>query len=165
MTMWLVGMMGSGKTRAGRIAASHIGVGFADTDEQVERSAGLPVALIWRTHGEQEFRRLEREALAGLAGFEGIVATGGGVILDEDNRRVMASGTVVWLQASPGALTDRVVGGEGRPLLEKGGPGDTLQNLLDAREALYREIADHEIDTDGLAVQEVAERIETLWSG
>lgn len=163
--MWLVGMMGSGKTRAGRIAAHRLGVGFADTDDLVEKGAGLSVERIWSTLGEKEFRRLEREAVSGLAGFEGIVATGGGVLLDDSNHRVMGPGIVVWLRASPGALAARLEGTEGRPLLGSSDPVETLRDLLESREALYQKAADRVIDTDGLGIEEVAGEIEALWSG
>ena len=162
--MWLVGMMGSGKTSAGRMAAKRLGIPFADTDEEVERTAGEPMAQIWRSLGEQAFRRLESESVAGLEGFEGIVATGGGAVLDASNREVMASGTVVWLRASPQALTPRAAS-LGRPLLDGGDPLETLSRLLRSREALYREVADREIDTEELEIDEVAERIEALWNG
>lgn len=166
MTMWLVGMMGSGKTRGGRLAATRLGVGFADTDEEVSRAVGRPVAGIWASLGEAGFREAERQVVAGLAGFAGIVATGGGVILDERNREIISSGRVVWLRASPRALAVRVSGTE-RPLLHSGdGPDvDTLTGLLADREELYRAIAHHEVDTEGIAVEEVAQRIESLWNG
>jgi shikimate kinase len=163
--MWLVGMMGSGKTRAGRIAAASLGVAFADTDEQVELLAGQPLDRIWMTLGEQGFREVEREAIVRLADFEGIVATGGGVVVDPGNRGVMAPGTVVWLKASPEELADRVVGEAGRRPLLRGDPVRTLRDLLESRETLYQKIAQHEIDTEGLGLEEVAERIEALWSG
>jgi len=163
--MWLVGMMGSGKTRGGRLAATLLGVGFADTDVEVARSAGRTVARIWSSRGEEGFRDLEREAVSSLAGFAGIVATGGGVILDEGNREIMSAGRVVWLRASPRALAARVSGTE-RPLLHAGRPDvETLTRLLADREELYRALAHHEMDTEGLEVDEVAHRIESLWNG
>jgi shikimate kinase len=165
VTMWLVGMMGSGKTRGGRLAATRLGVGFADTDEEVSRSVGLPLAGVWASMGEAGFRDLEREAVAGLAGFAGVVATGGGVILDEGNRQIMSSGRVVWLRAPPRALAVRVSGTE-RPLLHGDRPDvETLTRLLAEREELYRAIAHHEVDTESLDVEEVAHRIESLWNG
>ncbi|MGH8946771.1 MAG: shikimate kinase [Acidimicrobiia bacterium] len=162
--MWLVGMMGSGKTSAGRVAANRLGVQFADSDEEVERAAGEPMAHIWRSLGEQAFRRLESELMASLEGFEGIVASGGGAVLDEGNRDVMAAGTVVWLRASPQALAIRTAR-LGRPLLDEGDSLQTLSRLLRSREALYREVSHHEVDTEELEIDEVAERIETLWNG
>lgn len=162
--MWLVGMMGSGKTSAGRIAARNLGVGFADTDEEVAQASGATIADIWRSQGEQAFRRLERESIATLAVFEGIVATGGGAVLDEANRAVMASGTVVWLRASPEVLAMRAAE-VGRPLLRDSDPLETMTALLGTRETLYRGLSDHEIDTERLSSDEIAARIEDLWNG
>ena len=85
-TLWLVGVMGAGKTTAGRMAASVLGVPFWDTDEMVESDAGASIAEIWAKDGEDAFRDLESSVVARLSGEEGIVATGGGAVLDPANR-------------------------------------------------------------------------------
>jgi shikimate kinase len=161
--MWLVGMMGSGKTSAGRMAASRLRVGFADTDEELERASGRSVLDIWGELGEPGFRRLEVDSIARLDGFRGIVATGGGAVLEAATRRVFATGTVVWLRASPEVLALRA-GNVDRPMLRGGDPVETLDGLLRSREELYRAVSDNVIDTEGLAVEEVAARIEALWN-
>lgn len=165
--MWLVGMMGSGKTVAGRRAASRLGVGFADTDELVAERAGRPIPELWESEGEGGFRARERVVLGGLAGFDGIVATGGGAVLDEGNRTVIGGGTVVWLRAEASVLAERVGrSGAHRPLLPDGTtPSESLTRILDERNGLYRMLADHQIETEGLDVDEVAHRIEALWNG
>lgn len=167
MTMWLVGMMGTGKTAAGRVAANRLGVAFADTDELVEAEAGRPIGELWESDGESVFRALERKVVGELAGLDGVVAGGGGVVLDEGNREVIRQGTVVWLSASPSALIERLGPVEGRPLLAGAvsKPVETLSRLLEEREDLYRSLADHEIDTEDLEVDEVARRIERVWRG
>lgn len=166
MTMWLVGMMGSGKTAAGRLAASQLGVEFADTDELIAATVGTPVVEVWQAQGESRFRVLESGVVAGLTGFVGVVAAGGGAVLDEANRRQMSQGTVVWLRASPQRLADRVGGSPDRPLLKRGpSPAAVLSSLLEERKSIYAGMADHQIDTEHLAVDEVARRIGELWSG
>lgn len=164
MTMWLVGMMGSGKSSAGRLAAARLRVGFADSDEAAEGAAGRPIVDIWKTLGEEGFRHLESAAIARLINFPGIVATGGGAVLDQGNRRVMTSGTVTWLRADPEVLATRVAQ-LGRPLLGEGEPEEILADLLQERERLYREVSDHVIDTGEVSVEEVSSRIEELWKG
>lgn len=166
MTMWLVGMMGSGKTAAGRLAASRLGVAFADTDELVAEAAGRLIHELWEAEGEAGFRERERGVVQALAGFDGVVATGGGAVLDEGNRAVMGKGKVVWLQADTSLLAERLgPSAAHRPLLSGGTtPAETLTQILEEREGLYRMVADHEIDTVGSDVEEIARRIEGLWS-
>lgn len=167
MRIWLVGMMGTGKTAAGRVAANRLGVGFADTDELVEAEAGRSIQDLWESDGESAFRDLEREVVGDLAAFDGVIATGGGVVLDAGNREVIREGTVVWLRAAPPALVERLGRAEDRPLLSEtvSSTDGTLSRLLEERGDLYRSLADHEIDTENLEVDEVARRIESLWRG
>ena len=166
MTMWLVGMMGSGKTSAGRLAASSLGVEFSDTDVVVAERMGCSVAQLWGEVGEASFRDLEKVATAYLANRSGIVATGGGVVLDADNRRILSeSGRVVWLKASPSVLSDRIESNTDRPLLPGSGQVEALEALLEERSAFYAEVSDHLIDTDDNDLVEVAHEIEAVWNG
>ncbi len=166
MKIWLIGMMGSGKTSAGQLAASNLGVPFADTDAMVEERVGTSIAEYWAKHGEPAFRKVESDVVASLEGARGIVATGGGAAVDESSRALIArSGKVVWLDARPETLAARVGNGGTRPLLSQTGePTRTLLELtLDQRLVIYDELADHRIPTDGLSQMEVAARIEELW--
>ncbi|MFQ5522598.1 MAG: shikimate kinase [Acidimicrobiia bacterium] len=168
MTLWLVGMMGSGKTSAGRVAAERLGIEFADTDEAVARRLGCSIAQLWGELGEAAFRDMEKVAVRELASREGIVATGGGVVLDAENRHTMvATGPVVWLEAPPSVLAGRLEGSDGRPLLvvldrER---ESVLAQHLQERAKLYAEVATHRIQTDTMTVEEVAARIEEVWNG
>lgn len=167
MKIWLVGMMGSGKTAAGSLAASALDVPFLDTDELVADKVGATVAELWSDQGEEVFRSVERAVVSAIEGTSGIVATGGGVVLDELNRVVLArSGTVVWLEASPRVLAARVSGSAGRPLLERDGESavSVLERTLAGRSDLYAAVADHRIDTEHADVATVARRIEDLWT-
>ena len=165
MTLWVVGMMGTGKTTTGAMAANLLGVGFVDSDHEVEADAGLTIHDLWVADGEDRFRELERQVITRLRGMRSIVATGGGVVLDPDNRRDMSqSGPVVWLKASPDVIASRL--GEGsRPLLA--GPGDltaTIVNLLEQREGLYAMVATHVVDTDNRDISWVSEEIAARWT-
>lgn len=160
-TLWLVGVTGAGKSTAGRIAAIDLGVPFWDTDELIEADSGAPVAEIWTREGEEAFRALEAEVVARLSGAVGIVATGGGAVLDPANRAAM-KGTVIWLTASPTTVAERI-DPTGRPLLAGANVAERIEALLEEREHLYEEMAGHILATDGLDVRAVADRIARLW--
>lgn len=167
MKIWLIGMMGSGKTSAGQLAASNLGVPFADTDRMVEDRVGGSIASFWNERGEAAFRQVECDVVAELETAKGIVATGGGAVLDHASREIVArSGRVVWLDARPEALAARVGKRPDRPLLSGSAASTrlTLQLTLDERSAIYDEVADHRIPTDDLSTGEVAARIELLWT-
>ena len=165
MTMWLTGMMGSGKTTSGKLAAASLQVEFHDTDAEVSRQGGSTIEELWHAIGEDAFRDLERSVVSRLAGTVAIVATGGGVVADETNREIMAStGPVVWLQAPPEILLARVGHDGGRPLLsEAADPLVVLRDLAAARSGWYQQLADHVIETSGRNAEEIAAEIEALW--
>jgi shikimate kinase len=143
--VYLIGMPGTGKSSVGRILAERLSRPFVDLDEEVEANAGASVQDVFAERGEPEFRALETAALSRIsARNSAVVACGGGIVLDADNRTLMrASGTVVWLNVAAERLQERDL--SGRPLLT--GPGD-LVRLLAEREPLYRETADIELDAD-----------------
>lgn len=160
-TLWLVGVMGTGKTTAGRLAASALGVPFHDTDEHIEAEADATVAEIWESEGEAGFRSREKASIARLSGEVGVVATGGGAVLDAANREAM-TGIVVWLTATPETVAGRVEAG-GRPLLAGRPVAETITALLRRRKRLYESVASHVVATDGRDVNTVAELIARLW--
>jgi len=158
--LYLTGNMGSGKTTVGRLAAQRLGAPFYDLDQRIEQATGRTIAELFAQYGEEAFRQLERKALAEtLFLWDGIVATGGGVVLDELNRKAMRLlGWVIYLRASPETLWQRLQHATDRPLLRTESPYETLQAIVQAREPLYQE-ADWVIDTDALSPEEVAEEI------
>jgi shikimate kinase len=157
-------MMGAGKTSVGRVCAKRLHREFVDTDDLVESRAGTSVAEIFSTQGEPAFRALEQDAVsAACASTEpAVIACGGGVVLDPANRRTLRdAGCVVWLRADASALGDRVRrSSHVRPLIAAdGGVGatDMLERIAADRSALYDEVADVRVDTDGRSVAEVAD--------
>jgi shikimate kinase len=165
MTLWLVGMMGSGKSSAGALAAENLGVPFHDTDNEIAGRMGCSVAQLWGDLGESAFRDMERATIQRLAGTESVVGTGGGAILDEANRRTMhESGKVVWLTAPSPTLAKRVGSGPERPLLAKDSDvAGNVASILKEREPAYADSADERIDTESRTVEEVAEKIAEAW--
>ncbi|MGH8873696.1 MAG: shikimate kinase [Acidimicrobiia bacterium] len=167
MPLWLIGMMGSGKTEVGRLAAKRLGARFADTDLEVEEAAGCSVRELWERRGETAFRELEAQAVARVAGSgPAVVATGGGVVLREENiERMRAGGPVVWLEASVDALAGRMADDQQRPLLMDRPAGPRLAAILDARRDAYARAAHHRVTTDDRSPERVAEDVVRLWTG
>jgi shikimate kinase len=159
----LIGLMGAGKSTVGARCATALDRPFVDTDRLVEVHAGMTVAEIFETQGEPAFRALERTVVGDVAASPAplVIACGGGVALDPDNRRVLRDhGVVVWLRADAQELAQRVGSGAGRPLLqETGGPVGTLERLAVLRAPAYEATAHVVVDTDGLAVDRVTDRV------
>ncbi len=153
--------MGAGKSTVGRRLAAALGREFIDVDCEIERRCGVGIPLIFEVEGEAGFRQREKAAIAELAQRSGIVlATGGGAVLDPDNRRILAdSGRVIYLRASVSEQLRRVGQDRNRPLLQTADPRARLAQLLEIRDPLYREIADWVIRTDGCQAREVVARI------
>lgn len=156
----LVGLMGSGKSTVARIIGERLGWRVCDLDLLITEKAGMTIPEIFAEKGEAYFRRLEKELLATvLQGEHLVVATGGGAILDEENRRVMKeNGTMVYLRAEIKELCRRLGKGKGRPLLAGGEPEEILARLAREREAFYRE-AQVIVDTQGLTPEAVARQV------
>jgi shikimate kinase len=160
--IFLIGMMGSGKTTTGRRLASRLGCRFLDSDDQVCANTGRTVREIFETDGEAAFRAEEKKALAAAAAASDpvVVAVAGGAVLDEDNRRLLrASGEIVWLRAPTSLLADRVRAGiDHRPLLGDD-PATALDRLDVARQPIYEALADVTVDVDGRTPAEVVDAI------
>lgn len=162
-TLWLVGMMGAGKSTVGPLVAERLGRRFVDLDAVVAAVAGRSISEVFAAEGEAGFRRREAAALAQLAGSEGVVACGGGVVIDPANVALLRrSGMVAWLAAPAAVLAGRVGGGEGRPLAGAGGAD--LAARLASRGAAYAAAAHCRVETAGRAPAEVAEEVVLRWS-
>lgn len=167
--IFLVGLMGAGKTTVGRLLARRLKLRFHDADQEIERRCGVKIPLIFEIEGEAGFRAREQQVIAELTALRGIVlATGGGAVLDAESRRCLsAGGTVVYLNARPEDLYERVRHDRNRPLLATADPLERLKALHAERDGLYREVADLVIDTGAQSVQalaaDLAERLEEKW--
>lgn len=165
-SIWLVGMMGAGKSAVAEAVAARLGMEAVDTDSLVAARMGCSVAELWGSVGEEAFRDMEAVQIKELAGAsDRVIATGGGAVLRTDNVRAMkASGLVVWLDAPIALLAERIGDGSGRPLLAAGSPHRTLAALAAQREEVYAAAADVRIDTAGLDVDEVSELVVGVWT-
>lgn len=158
----LIGSMGAGKTTVGGLVAAALGLEFADTDHLVEAEAGKPVAEIFVDDGEAHFRALERAAVArALETHDGVLALGGGAVLDAGTRDLLAGHNVVFLQVGLSDAASRVGLGVSRPLL-LGNVRGRIKQLLDERTPIYSAVARHTVPTDGLSAAEVADRVLAL---
>jgi shikimate kinase len=160
-TIFLVGMMGAGKTTVGKTLAQRAGLEFIDTDRVLVERTGVPIATIFEFEGEEGFRRRESGVLAELAARPGcVIATGGGAILADENRRLMRrEGTVVYLRARLESLWERTRHDSGRPLLATDDPKGTLAGLLEKRDPLYREAAHIIVDTGSQSAATLVSRV------
>jgi len=161
--IFLIGPMGAGKTTVGKRLADSRGMEFVDSDHEVEARTGVDVAFIFEKEGEAGFRKREKQVVAELTQRSNIVlATGGGTVLDPENRRnLSARGVVVYLHASVDHQYARTERAENRPLLSQSTDRrDTLEQLFAIRDPLYREIADLVLTTDGRNARVLAREIE-----
>lgn len=165
-SIFLVGPMGAGKTAVGRQLAGQLGLGFVDTDAEIETRTGVDIAYIFEREGEAGFRVRERNVIDEMTQLPGIVlATGGGAILLPENREHLAArGTVVFLDASIEQQMQRTRRSGRRPLLATDDPRAKLMELMRIRDPLYRAIAAITVRTDGRRLGAVAAEIATAIS-
>ena len=140
-SLYLVGMMGSGKTSTGRPLAERLGYGFVDADAVIEQAAGCSIPEIFERDGEAGFRALESQVLNAISQRHSlVVATGGGVVTQQENWGLLHSGVVIWLDVVPEQLMQRLKADSTvRPLLQTDDPDAALNTLLNQRRPLYAE--------------------------
>lgn len=161
----LVGLMGSGKTTVGKALARKLGVPFVDSDHEIEARTGVRIPTIFEVEGEAGFRRREAQVIAELCAQDGIViATGGGAVMDPENRRVMRQGAwVVYLDVPVRLLFERTRHDDNRPLLKVADPMAKLESLRALRDPLYREVADFVLDGGRYHSNQAVQRLFKEW--
>ncbi|MDF2979167.1 MAG: shikimate kinase [Actinomycetospora sp.] len=156
----LVGPPGAGKSTVGALLAERLGVPYLDTDTLVEQRAGRAISDIFLSDGEPAFRAMERDAVAeALAGHDGVLALGGGAVMTEGVRELLDGHAVVFLAVGLAAGVRRVGLSTARPLLAGVNPRATFSALLQERLPVYRAVARHEVATDDLAPEAVADAV------
>ena len=160
----LIGFMGVGKTAVGKCLADYLQVEFIDTDLVVETEAGMTIPEIFQRYGEKRFRALECKVVREAAACSRkVIATGGGVVLNPENLRLLREkGCIILLEAQPEVIEDRLKKQGGRPLLYHGKDlRSRIQELLDERQKYYQD-CDFAVDTSDLSVEQVAKEITSL---
>jgi shikimate kinase len=161
-SIFIVGPMGAGKTTVGKRLAEARGMTFVDSDHEIEARCGVDISYIFDKEGEAGFRKREKLVIAELSQRPGIVlATGGGAVIDADNRQALGSrGLVVYLHATVQQQLARTQRCENRPLLQAPDRREVLERLLRERDPLYREIADLVLESDGHNAKWLVKEIE-----
>lgn len=160
--IFLTGYRATGKTSVAKLLATALSKEVVDADVYLEQEAGMTIAEIFVAEGEQGFRARETAVVRELAARENtVIALGGGAVLLEENRQLLVGrGTTVWLTASPEVIYERMktdpLTGQRRPNLTSTGGLQEVQDLLAQRNPLYRQVAHHRIDTEGLSPEQVA---------
>jgi shikimate kinase len=159
--IWMVGMMGSGKSTVGAVLAGRLGWALVDTDALIEQRTGQRIARLWSAQGEAAFRAWEGRVIDEVSAAPGpvVISVGGGAVLDPANReRMTHSGLVVWLRADVRTLVARVGTGETRPVLGDD-PEASLTRVDAARRAHYQDVADLVVDVDGVGPERAVDVI------
>jgi shikimate kinase len=167
--LFLIGARGTGKTTLARLVAEQLGSAWCDADALLEQRASMTIRAIFASEGEAGFRDRESAILREVAALDNhVVATGGGVVLRPENRDLLRRGHVVWLQASPAVLWQRIcedtATAERRPNLAQGGLAE-VESLLQARTPLYAACADLAVDTERLPADAIAQQISAWLNG
>lgn len=157
----LVGPMGAGKTTIGRQIAKALGRPFFDSDKEIENRTGATIPLIFELEKEAGFRKREAAMIKELTKKQDVVlATGGGVVMEKQNRKFLAeNGFVIYLCAPVEQLIRRTAHDKNRPLLQTDNPKKTIQDLLKIRDPLYKEVADLVMETNGFTVTQVVSKL------
>lgn len=162
--IFFVGLMGAGKTTIGKLLAKKLKKTFYDTDHEIEKKLGVKVSVIFELEGEEGFRKRETQMIDELTSKKDIIlATGGGAVLSEENRRLLKErGKVIYLNAKPQHLAKRMAFDKDRPLLQQGNMLDTLNNLYNERHSLYLGVSSFVVDTGQQKTQTIINKIEAL---
>jgi len=149
--------MGAGKTTIGLKLAETLNKEFKDSDQEIEQNTGASIPLIFELEGEDGFRERESRMISRLAKTDNIIlATGGGAVIKEENRKILSeNGFVIYLRASLDKLLERTSKDRNRPLLQSNNPKEVLANLLEAREPYYQDVADLIFETDQKPIREI----------
>lgn len=162
LNVYLIGMMGAGKTTVGRLLAAHLQYGFLDTDDVITKAAGKTINEVFAKDGEEAFRSLESDVLSKVCAHTKLaVATGGGIILRRRNWSYLHCGLVVWLDAPVDVLYNRLAADTTRPLLQDADLKEKLRTLVAGRQALYSEADLHITIALDEAPEQIAQRIIT----
>jgi len=162
--IFIIGSMGSGKTSIGKMLAKENNLSFLDTDHEIIRSCGYSIPDIFKEFGEEHFRNLETEQLRKMKALENhVISTGGGIILKNDNRKLMKElGIIIFLDINISSQVDRVKNRKNRPLLNDQNLKDNLLSLKKTRDPIYKKISNYIIDVSGKEREQIINEIQKI---
>ena len=166
--IFLIGPMGVGKSTIGRVLADIMNLRFVDSDQEIESNTGANIPWIFDVEGENGFREREHKILVEVCSMTPcVIATGGGIVIREDNRKLLIKeGVSIYLQASVSHQMNRISNDRSRPLIREGDPGEVLKKLLITRDPLYREVAEFVFPTDAgkpkITANKIAQKLQKL---
>jgi len=162
--IFIIGSMGSGKTSIGKMLAKENNLSFLDTDHEIIRSCGYSIPDIFKEFGEEHFRNLETEQLRKMKALENhVISTGGGIILKNDNRKLMKElGIIIFLDINISSQVDRVKNRKNRPLLNDQNLKDNLLSLKKTRDPIYKKISNYIIDVSGKERDQIINEIQKI---
>ena len=160
VNLYLIGMMGVGKTTIGRLLAKELGYGFVDTDNIIAQATGKSINQLFTEEGEAGFRKVESDVLSQVCAFTKLtISTGGGIVLRRENWGYLHHGLIVWLDAPVELIYSRLAEDSTRPLLQDADPKGKLRSLLEQRTPLYSQGDLHIIEREGEMPEDLAKRI------
>ena len=162
--IFIIGSMGSGKTSIGKMLAKENNLSFLDTDHEIIRSCGYSIPDIFKEFGEEHFRNLETEQLRKMKALENhVISTGGGIILKNDNKKLMKDlGIIIFLDINISSQVDRVKNRKNRPLLNDQNLKDNLLSLKKTRDPIYKKISNYIIDVSGKERDQIINEIQKI---
>ena len=159
--IFLIGPMGSGKTTIGKKLANRVSKKFYDSDDEIKKNTGADIPLIFEIEGDSGFRVREKKVISELVLLDNIVlSTGGGTILDNENRNMLAeNGLIIYLKSSAERIYKRTSGDKSRPLLQVSDRLGKIKEILAERESIYKSLADEIIEIDTIGINEIIKKI------
>ncbi|MCC5634774.1 shikimate kinase [Nostoc sp. CHAB 5844] len=160
VSLYLIGMMGAGKTTVGRLLAQQLSYGFVDTDDVIAKAAGRSINQLFAEEGEAAFRQLESDVLAQVSAHLNLtVATGGGIVMRRENWSYLRHGLIVWLDVPVELLYIRLAEDTTRPLLQEPDPQAKLRSLLEQRQPLYAQADLHIMVQEDETPEQIANKV------
>ncbi len=160
MTIYIIGMMGSGKSTVGKQLAEIIDYSFIDLDSFIEKEENMTIGNIFENRGEKHFRALETKALISTMKDGVVISCGGGIVLSENNYTYLKQGNIFYLEATITELVKRILNSSHRPLLKQKNISEELTNIFKEREKMYLDLSNHTIDTNNKSPNQIVKQIQ-----
>ncbi|MBT3590614.1 MAG: shikimate kinase [Candidatus Marinimicrobia bacterium] len=160
MTIYIIGMMGSGKSTIGKRLAENIEYPFIDLDSYIKKEGNKTIENIFQNYGEEYFRELETKSLKAIMNDGAVISCGGGIVLSKNNHTYLKQGKIIYLEATISELVKRISNSNHRPLLKQKNIRKELTNILEKREKIYLKLSNYTIDTTNKSPDQIIKQIQ-----